>query len=154
MDQNQKLMKNIENWEKRQKLKKDKNLEKIVILVSKPIQISVTKKDVGTGAYYQDLDTRTGKMIFVGDFAKYQRMIEFMKDNGQWNEIDELYIYDRYHKNGDDMIKRSTMMLHEFSYTITIKKEYEHCWWNGEVAGCKLFDEYAFDPKNKAWDLE
>ena len=68
--------------------------------------------------------------------------------------FDEIYIYDRYHKNGDDMIKRSTMMLHEFSYTITIKKEYEHCWWNGEVAGCKLFDEYAFDPKNKAWDLE
>ena len=65
--------------------------------------------------------------------------------------IDEVYIMDRFHIDGEDMIESVEEKLHEFSYTIELKEKYKHCWWGGEVMGCRLFSEYALDPDNKRW---
>lgn len=138
-------------YDQRQKIKKNKNLEKIVIVVSKPLEISVMKDDPSTGLKFADNDTKTGKMIFISNKEKYDQFLVWMKENEQYDEIDEIYIFDRYHKSGEDMIERVTMMMHEFSHAITLKEKFKKCWFNGEVSGCKLFSEYALDPENKAW---
>ena len=72
-----------------------------------------------------------------------------MKENEQWEMIDEIYIYDRYHVDGNDMVESVTERKHEFSCDINLKKEYEQCWFNKKVSGCKLWSEYALDPENK-----
>ena len=151
-NQNQKLLENIKKLEEKEKIKINHDLQKIVIAVSKPFDIGVTKTDASTGYNYQDIDQTTGKMIFIANKKKYDQWQMWMKENDQWDEVDEIYIYDRFHKSGEDMIERCSMMLHEFSHTITLKEKFKHCWWNEEVSGCKLFEEHALDPYNKAWE--
>ena len=152
--ENKKLLANLERWEQKEKRKINQFLEKIVIAVSKPLNVSVRKDDAATGSSYSDIESTTGKMIFLSDKDKYHQFEAWMKQNGQWDEVDEIYIFDRYHKNGEDMIERASMMMHEFSHLITLKEEFKKCWFNGEVSGCKLYSEYALDPENKAWDLK
>lgn len=125
-------------------------LEKIIIVTSRPLR-SMKQSEDNMGNRYMDDCEVTGKLIFIGDKKKYERMKKWMKEIDQWKNMDEVYIYDRYHKNGEDMIKRATQKLHEFSYTITLKDEYKKCWWNGEVSGCRLEPEFALDPDNKRW---
>ncbi len=146
-------MDNIQKLEEKEKRKINSNLEKIVIAVSKPLEVAVMKDDAATGSRYQDSETTTGKMIFLSNKDKYEQFQAWMKLNDQWDEVDEIYIYDRYHKSGEDMIERASMMLHEFSHSITLKDKFKECWFNGEVSGCKLYSKHALDPKNKAWEL-
>jgi hypothetical protein len=127
-----------------------KKLEKIIIVTSKPLRSMKQTEDNMGNRYVDDCEV-TGKLIFIGDKKKYERMVKWMKEIGQWDNMDEVYIYDRYHKNGDDMVKRATMKLHEFSYVITLKDEYKECWWGGEVSGCRLHPEFALDPRNERW---
>lgn len=144
-------MENIQKLEQKEKRKINHDLEKIVIAVSGPLNIGVTKIDSSTGYNFQDIDQTTGKMVFLANKAKFDQWKIWMKENDQWNEVDEIYIYDRYHKSGEDMIERCSMMLHEFSHTITLKDKFKECWFGGEVKGCKLWNEHALDPENKAW---
>ena len=127
-------------------------MEKIVVAVSGPLDIGKSRLDHVTGSTYSDLETVTGKMIFIANKDRFTRWETWMKENDQWNEIDEIYVFDRYHKSGDDMIQRCSMHLHEFSWSITLKDEFKECWWNGEVSGCQLFSEFALDPDNEAWN--
>ena len=120
--ENKKLLANLERWEQKEKRKINQFLEKIVIAVSKPLNVSVKKDDAATGSSYSDIESTTGKMIFLSDKDKYHQFEAWMKQNGQWDEVDEIYIFDRYHKNGEDMIERASMMMHEFSHLITLKK--------------------------------
>lgn len=144
-------MENIQKLEQKEKRKINHDLEKIVIAVSGPLNVGVTKIDAATGHNFQDIDQKTGKMVFLANKQKYDQWEIWMKENDQWDEVDEIYIFDRYHKNGEDMIERCSMMLHEFSHTITLKEKFKKCWFNGEVKGCQLWKEYALDPENKAW---
>lgn len=130
----------------------DHTMEKIVVAVSGPLDIPKSRLDHVTGSTYSDLETVTGKMMFIANKDRFTRWKYWMKENEQWNEIDEIYVFDRYHKSGDDMIKRCSMHLHEFSWSITLKDEFKECWWNGEVSGCRLFPEFALDPDNEAWN--
>tara|TARA_R110002020_G_scaffold466850_1_gene689876 strand:+ start:759 stop:1211 length:453 start_codon:yes stop_codon:yes gene_type:complete len=145
---------NIQKLNEKEKRKINPNLEKIVIAVSGPLEVPTMKDDPATGSRYSDSETRVGKMIFLADKEKYDQWEIWMKENDQWDEVDEIYIYDRYHKNGEDMIQRASMMLHEFSHTITLKDKFKECWFDGQVSGCKLWDEHALDPKNKAWNSD
>ena len=147
--QNNKL---IENMEKLEGPKKDHNLEKIIIAVSKPLDVPKTMYDRATHSTYQDSNNVTGKMIFIANKERFQKFEQWMKENGQWDEIDEIYIYDRFHKTGDDMIKRTSMQRHEFSWVITLKDKFKECWFHGEVSGCKLWTEHAYDPTHSAWE--
>ena len=133
------------------KRKIDETLEKIVIAVSGPLDIPKTMYDSVTNSTYQDSKNVTGKMIFLANKEKFQQWEKWMHENGQHSEIDEVYIYDRFHKSGVDMIERCSMHLHEFSWSITLKDKFKECWFNGEVQGCKLWNEHALDPENKAW---
>ena len=135
------------------KTKIDETLQKIVIAVSKPLEVPKTIHDHSTNSTFQDLDSVTGKMIFIANKERFIRWKTWMKENDQWNEIDEIYVFDRFHKSGEDMIERCSMMLHEFSHTITLKDKFKQCWFQGEVSGCQLFPEFALDPENKAWNL-
>tara|TARA_Y100000004_G_scaffold126789_1_gene142733 strand:- start:6024 stop:6413 length:390 start_codon:yes stop_codon:yes gene_type:complete len=126
-----------------------KPLEKIIIAVSKPFDAPKSVLDPATNCHYSDYETITGKLMFIGDKKKYNRFKDFMKKNEQWDMIDEIYIYDRYHKNGNDMVESVIQRKHEFSCDINLKKEYEQCWFNKKVSGCKLWPEYALDPYNK-----
>jgi len=144
-------MENIQKLEQKEKRKVNHNLEKIVIAVSGPLNVGVTRTDASTGYNYQDIDQTTGKMVFLANKEKYDQWEIWMKENDQWDEVDEIYIYDRYHKSGEDMIERCSMMMHEFSHTITLKDKFKKCWFGGEVKGCKLWTEHALDPENKAW---
>ena len=127
-----------------------KKLEKIIIVTSGPLKSAKRSYD-NIGNSYMDTCNTTGKLIFLGDKKKYERMKKWMKEIDQWKNMDEVYIFDRFHKNGEDMVKRATQKLHEFSYVITLKEEYKECWWNGEVSGCRLYPEFALDPKNERW---
>tara|TARA_R100000781_G_scaffold63337_1_gene40195 strand:- start:2009 stop:2470 length:462 start_codon:yes stop_codon:yes gene_type:complete len=149
--QNSKLIKNMENLDKKEPIKLDKYLEKIIIAVSKPLIISESKLDSDMNKYYKDSNSVVGKMIFIANKEKYERWLEWMELNDQNKEIDEIYIYDRFHIDGNDMIERSSIMLHEFSYAITLKDKYKKCWFNQEINGCKLYREFAIDPFNEAW---
>ena len=124
--------------------------EKIIIAVSKPI-FKLKKKEDNMGHVFMDDDETVGKMIFIADKKKYQEWCLWMKENKQWEQMNEIYIYDRTHVSGEDMIERATMMLHKYSYVITLKDKFKKCWFNGEVDGCKLFPEHAIDPENKYW---
>lgn len=132
------------------KLVKRLKYEKVVIARSKPLNSTKSYQD-NMGNNYIDDYNPTGNMIFLADKEKYFRWKKWMKEIGQWDTIDEIYVFDTIHKNGDNMIKRATMKLHEFSYVITLKDAYKHCWWGGEVSGEQLFREYAIDPDNKHW---
>ena len=123
------------------KTKIDETLQKIVIAVSKPLEVPKTIHDHSTNSTFQDLDSVTGKMIFIANKERFIRWKTWMKEN------------DQFHKSGEDMIERCSMMLHEFSHTITLKDKFKQCWFQGEVSGCQLFPEFALDPENKAWNL-
>ena len=127
-----------------------KKLEKIIIITSKPLRSTKQTEDNMGNRYVDDCDV-TGKLIFLGDKKKYEKMVKWMKSIDQWKNMDEVYIFDRFHKNGEDMIERATMKLHEYSYIITLKEKYKECWFNGEVSGCMLWKEHALDPENKRW---
>mgnify|MGYP003140604330 CR=1 FL=1 len=126
-----------------------KPLEKIIIASSVPLNTPKTAYDPMLRKYYSDYATTTGYLAFIGNKEKLNRFKEFMKKRNAWEMIDELYIYDRYHKNGNDMVESVKELRHEFNCRIEIKKEYKHCWFNEEVYGCKLWPEYALDPNNK-----
>tara|TARA_R110000851_G_C13073102_1_gene565052 strand:+ start:437 stop:874 length:438 start_codon:yes stop_codon:yes gene_type:complete len=145
-------MKNIQKLEEKQRRKINHDLEKIVIAVSGPLEIPKSFKDLSTGSTYSDSESVTGKMTFIANKDTFTRWETWMKENDQWDEIDEIYVFDRFHKSGDDMIKRCSMHLHEFSWSITLKDEFKECWFGGEVSGCKLWNEHALDPENKAWN--
>lgn len=129
---------------------KETKLEKIIICVSKPMfRLKQTQDNMGHVC--MDDSEVSGKMIFIANKEKYERWKRWMDQQDQWKNMDEVYIYDRFHISGEDMIERSTMMLHEYSYTITLKEKFKECWWNGEVSGCRLHPEFALDPDNKRW---
>ena len=129
---------------------KETKLEKIIIAVSKPLfQLKKTQDNMGNITV--DDKEVAGQMIFIANKEKYERWKRWMDQQDQWENMDEVYIYDRIHISGEDMIERATMTLHEFSYTITLKEKFKKCWFNGEVGGCKLWQEYALDPYNKRW---
>ena len=127
-----------------------KKFEKIIIVTSKGLTSNKQYQDNMGNSFTDDCDVR-GKMIFLADKKKYEKFKKWMKSIDQWKNMDEVYIFDRFHKNGDDMIKRATMKLHEYSWTITLKEEYKKCWFNGEVSGCQLWREHRIDPDNKQW---
>ena len=152
MKQNEKLIHNMNQLVKQEKIKLDHNMEKIVIVVSRPLDIDRTKYDHATHSTFQDSSNVTGKMIFIANKKRFQEFELWMHENGQQSEIGEIYIYDRFNQDGIDMIKRCSMHKHEFSWSITLKDEFKKCWFNGEVKGCKLWSEYAYDPQNSAWE--
>ena len=141
-----KIMKNIEIYDR---ITGTDKLEKIIIVTSKSLDITKSYNDMQTKTSYMDSATRTGKLIFLADNQKLKEFESWMKEVGQWNNVDEIYIYDRYHKTGHDMIKKAKMKRHKYSWKIDLKPEYEKCWFNGEVSGCKLWSEHALDPKNE-----
>lgn len=126
-----------------------KPLEKIIIASSKPFDAPKAVLDSSTNSYYSDYETTTGYLAFIGNKKKLKDFEKFMKKRNLWEMIDELYIYDRYHINGNDMVESIKQIRHEFNCEIKIKEEYKHCWFNGNVYGCKLWEEYALDPYNK-----
>jgi hypothetical protein len=128
----------------------DGKLEKIIIVTSKNLKSIKRYQDSMGRAYTDDCDV-AGKLIFLADKKRYEKFNEWMKEVGQWENMDEVYIFDRYHKNGDDMIERASMKLHEYSWTITLKDKYKECWFGGEVSGCQLWKEHRLDPKNIRW---
>lgn len=148
MANNEKMMENIKNLER---VNDNSKLEKIIIVTSKGLTGMSKKYDIGTQTSYQDDSEVSGKLVFLADKVKFNEWKCWMKEVGQWDNVDEVYIYDRYHKNGDDMIKRATQKLHKYSYAITLKPEYKECWFNGEVTGCKLWYEFGLDPHNIRW---
>ena len=129
----------------------DVTLEKIIVITSKALTGSVSRYDPATYSSYSDVTDRTGTMVFVADKKKYKRFNKWIKKMEQEHMIDEVYIMDRFHIDGEDMIESVEEKLHEFSYTIELKEKYKHCWWGGEVMGCRLFSEFALDPDNKRW---
>ena len=90
-----------------------KKFEKIIIVTSKGLTSNKQYQDNMGNSFTDDCDVR-GKMIFLADKKKYEKFKKWMKSIDQWKNMDEVYIFDRFHKNGDDMIKRATMKLHEF----------------------------------------
>ncbi len=141
-----KIEQNIENYERRTNGKK---LQKIVIATSKPLNGTVSKYDYTTGTAYTDDKSKHGKLVFLADNQKLKEFESWMKSVEQWDNVDEIYIYDRYHVTGEDMVKKATMKRHKYSWIIDLKPEFKKCWFNGEVVGCKLWSEYALDPKNE-----
>lgn len=139
----------MENLEKYERVNGVEKLEKIVIVTSKAMNTMKSYNDMATGTSYMDDATTTGKLVFLADSQKLKEFEDWMVEVGQSDNINEIYIFDRYHKNGDDMIKRATQKRHKYSYAITLKPEYEKCWYNGEVTGCNLWHEYRLDPKNE-----
>tara|TARA_R100001443_G_scaffold100410_1_gene107814 strand:- start:304 stop:747 length:444 start_codon:yes stop_codon:yes gene_type:complete len=147
MANQQELIRNMEALDRKNGTEK---LEKIIIVTSRPFNRLKQKED-NMGNSFVDDHSVTGKMMFIGNKEKYNDFKEWMKEIGEWDNVDELYIYDRYHKSGHDMIEKTSMKLHKYCYSITLKDEYKECWFNGEVSGCKLWNEDALDPDNKRW---
>jgi len=126
-------------------------LEKIIVITSKPFEVAASKLDPATDSYYSDTETTTGKLVFIGHKDKLDACLEWLKEVGQYDKIDELYIFDRYHISGEDMIESYYEKMHEYNLEITIKDKFKECWWNGNPKGCQLFKEYALDPNNERW---
>ena len=126
-----------------------KQLEKIIFLTTKPFDRGVIKRDYTTNSNYSDLETTSGRMSFIGHKKDYEKCMVWLKETDMYDLLDEVHIFDRYHKNGEDMVEKVTPMNHEFMQKIVIKEKYKHCWWNGEVYGGRLDPEYALDPFNK-----
>jgi len=133
------------------KKRKGKPIEKIIVITSKPFEAAATKLDLATDSHYADAETTTGKLVFIGNKDKLDACLEWLKEVGQYDKIDELYIFDRYHKSGEDMIESYYEKMHEYNLEITIKDKFQECWWNGNPKGCQLFREYALDPDNERW---
>ena len=66
-------MENIQKLEQKEKRKINHDLEKIVIAVSGPLNVGVTRTDASTGYNYQDIDQTTGKMVFLANKEKYDQ---------------------------------------------------------------------------------
>ena len=129
----------------------DVKLEKIIVITSQPFEVAASKLDPATDSYYSDAETTTGKLVFIGHRDKLDACLEWLKEVGQYDKIDELYIFDRYHISGEDMIESYYEKMHEYNLEITIKDKFKECWWNGNPKGCQLFREYALDPNNERW---
>lgn len=130
---------------------KGEPLEKIIVITSQPFERNAIKLDSATGENYSDYETATGKLVFIGNKDKLDACLEWLKEVGQYDKIDELYIFDRYHISGEDMIESYYEKMHEYNLEITIKEKFQECWWNGNPKGCQLFREYALDPDNERW---
>ena len=112
MKQNEKLIHNMNQLVDQEKIKLDHNMEKIVIVVSRPLDIDRTKYDYATNSTFQDSSNVTGKMIFIANKKRFQEFELWMHENGQQSEIGEVYIYYRFNQDGIDMIKRCSMHKH------------------------------------------
>lgn len=130
-----------------------KPLEKIILITSKPFDTPTRRQDSATGEYYTDTEATYGNMSFVGHRKDYEKCIIWLKEIDMYDRLDEVYIFDRYHKNGDDMVEKVIPMNHEFMQKIVIKEKYKHCWMGGTVYGGHLEPKYALDPLNERFDL-
>lgn len=135
------------------KIKKEQyekgGLEKIIIATSTPFETAATGY-TNYGQSFADTRTTTGKLTFVGTRKDYDKFITFLKEADMYDMLDEIYIYDRFHVSGEDMIEKVLPTgKHDFSQVIKLKEKFKKCWWNGEVEGCRLFSEFAFDPQNE-----
>jgi len=124
-------------------------LEKIIFLTSKPFERAKAVQDYATVSYFSDSETTSGQMSFIGHRKDYEKCMIWLKEMDMYDLLDEVYIFDRYHKNGDDMVEKVIPMNHDFMQKIVIKEKYKHCWMGGEVYGGHLEAKYALDPLNE-----
>lgn len=103
-----------------------------------------------SGFIDNDLAEYTPTICFLADenkFFKFEEWLDNLEDDNL--QLDELYIYDRYTLDGEDMIAKQIKMS-EFSEELHLFDEHKSKWFDGRIKGCKLWDEHAgFTPKWK-----
>lgn len=124
---------------------KDGKLEKIIIIESKPFDMAVNKFDRNTQSAFVDNAVRTGRMIFIGNQQKLDKALNLIAEYGF--AVNEVYIHDRYHKDGFDMIA-SVKTRSEFQQDITLRHDYKEHWFNERVGGGNLAWNEGIDCTN------
>jgi hypothetical protein len=104
-----------------------------------------------SGYIDNDLTQYTPTICFLADEDKFFKFEEWLDNLGDDNlQLDELYIFDRYTLDGEDMIKKQ-IKISEWSEELHLLDEHKDKWFDGRIKGCQLWQEHrGFTP---TWKL-